>query len=43
MRRSLAIDKRSVAHIPDVTVVQKGNFVGVVAPKEYDAIQAAAS
>jgi nicotinate dehydrogenase subunit B len=38
----LSIDKNSVAHIPNVQVVQKGNFVGVVAPKEWDAIQAAA-
>jgi len=38
----LSVDKSSIAHIPDVQVVQKANFVGVVAPKEYDAIQAAA-
>ncbi len=38
----LSIDKSSVASIPNVQVIQKGNFVGVVAPKEYDAIQAAA-
>ena len=38
----LGIDKSSVAHIPGVQVVQKGNFVGVVAPLEWDAIQAAA-
>ena len=37
----VSLDKSSVAHIPNVQVVQKGNFVGVVAPKEYDAIQAA--
>src|SRR5205823_4868430 len=30
------------AHIPGAQVVQIGNFVAVVAPKEYDAIQAAA-
>ena len=38
----VSLDKSSIAHIPNVQVVQKGNFVGVVAPKEYDAIQAAA-
>jgi nicotinate dehydrogenase subunit B len=38
----VSLDKSSVAHIPNVQVVQKGDFVGVVAPKEYDAIQAAA-
>jgi CO/xanthine dehydrogenase Mo-binding subunit len=40
--RLLSLDKSSIAHIPGAQVVQKGNFVGVVAPKEYDAIQAAA-
>jgi CO/xanthine dehydrogenase Mo-binding subunit len=38
----ISIDKSSVDHLPNVTVVQKGNFVGVVAPLEWDAIQAAA-
>ena len=38
----VSIDKSSISHIPNVQVVQKGNFLGVVAPKEYDAIQAAA-
>ncbi|HEX4518079.1 MAG TPA: molybdopterin cofactor-binding domain-containing protein [Gaiellaceae bacterium] len=38
----LSFDKGSIAHIPDVQIVQKGNFLGVVAPREYDAIQAAA-
>jgi nicotinate dehydrogenase subunit B len=38
----LSYDKRSIAHIPDVQVVQKGDFLGVVAPLEYSAIQAAA-
>ena len=37
----LSIDKSSVSHIPGAQVVQKGNFVGVVAPHEWDAIQAA--
>src|SRR3954452_21002496 len=38
----LSVDPRSVSHIPNVRVLQVGNFVGVVAPREYDAIQAAA-
>jgi nicotinate dehydrogenase subunit B len=38
----LSVDARSISHIPDAKVVQKNNFVAVVAPKEYDAIQAAA-
>jgi hypothetical protein len=36
-----ALNEGSVAQIPGVKVAQKGNLVGVVAPKEYDAIQAA--
>jgi len=36
------VDSTSVEHIPGVQIVQVSNFVGVVAPKEYDAIQAAA-
>jgi nicotinate dehydrogenase subunit B len=38
----ISFDKRSIAHIRDVQVVQKGNFLGVVAPLEYNAIQGAA-
>jgi nicotinate dehydrogenase subunit B len=38
----LSVDERSVKHIPGVQVLRKGNFVGVVAPTEYAAIQAAA-
>jgi CO/xanthine dehydrogenase Mo-binding subunit len=38
----LSVDPTSVAHIPNVKVIQIGNFLGVTAPKEYDAIQAAA-
>jgi len=37
-----SIDATSIKHIPDAQVVQIGNFIAVVAPKEYDAIQAAA-
>ncbi len=38
----VSVDPGSIAHIPGAKVVQVGNFLGVVAPKEYDAIQAAA-
>jgi nicotinate dehydrogenase subunit B len=37
----LSVDLNSIAHIPGAKVVQRANFLGVVAPKEYDAIQAA--
>ncbi len=40
--KPVSVDASSVSHIPNVTVVHEGDFVGVVAPKEYDAIQAAA-
>jgi CO/xanthine dehydrogenase Mo-binding subunit len=38
----LSIDEGSIKHIAGARVVRKGNFIGVVAPLEYDAIQAAA-
>jgi len=38
----LSVDASSIAHIPGAQVIQIANFVAVVAPKEYDAIQAAA-
>jgi CO/xanthine dehydrogenase Mo-binding subunit len=38
----LSLDESSIKHIPGVRVVRSGDFLGVVAPKEYDAIQAAA-
>ncbi|HEY4827335.1 MAG TPA: molybdopterin cofactor-binding domain-containing protein, partial [Solirubrobacteraceae bacterium] len=38
----VSIDPKSISGIPGAQVVQHGDFVGVVAPKEYDAIQAAA-
>jgi nicotinate dehydrogenase subunit B len=38
----LSVDLSSIAHIPNVQVVQNGGFIGVVAPHEYDAIQGAA-
>jgi nicotinate dehydrogenase subunit B len=40
--RVLSVDESSIAHLPGAQVVRKNNFVGVVAPREYDAIQAAA-
>ena len=38
----LSVDANSIKNIPDVQIVHVGNFLAVVAPKEYDAIQAAA-
>ena len=38
----VSVDATSIAHIPGAKVVQVNNFLGVVAPAEYDAIQAAA-
>src|SRR5437762_1795873 len=39
----LSIDESSIKHIPGAKIVRAGNFLGVVAEKEYDAIQAARS
>src|SRR5215471_16980458 len=38
----VSFDPTSIAHIPNAQVVHVNNFLGVVAPKEFDAIQAAA-
>jgi CO/xanthine dehydrogenase Mo-binding subunit len=38
----VSVDQTSISHIPNVKIVQVGDFLGVVAPLEYDAIQAAA-
>jgi len=38
----LSIDESSISHIPGAKVVRKKDFVGVVAPQEWAAIQAAA-
>jgi CO/xanthine dehydrogenase Mo-binding subunit len=38
----VSIDESSIKHLSGVRIVRKGNFLGVVAPHEYDAIQAAA-
>jgi nicotinate dehydrogenase subunit B len=40
--KPLSVDARSIANIPGVQLIRKGDFVGVVAPHEYAAIQAAA-
>lgn len=37
----LSVDESSIANIPGVRVVRRNNFIGVVAPKEWDAIRAA--
>ena len=37
-----SVDASSIAHIPGAKIVQINNFLSVVAPKEFDAIQAAA-
>ncbi len=38
----VSVDPSSIGHIPNVQIVHVGNFLGVVAPHEFDAIQAAA-
>jgi CO/xanthine dehydrogenase Mo-binding subunit len=37
----MSVDASSIAHIPGAQIVQIKNFLAVVAPKEFDAIQAA--
>ncbi|HTK12786.1 MAG TPA: molybdopterin cofactor-binding domain-containing protein [Xanthobacteraceae bacterium] len=39
--KPLAVDDASIKNIPGARVVRKGDFVGVVAPQEWDAIRAA--
>src|SRR4029077_13271696 len=39
----ISVDESSISHIPGAKVVRQGDFLGVVAPHEYDAIQGAAS
>jgi CO/xanthine dehydrogenase Mo-binding subunit len=41
--KPLAIDESSIKHIPTARVVRKGDFVGVVAEQEWDAVKAAAA
>jgi CO/xanthine dehydrogenase Mo-binding subunit len=38
----VSVDESSIENIKDAQIVRKGNFLGVIAPHEYDAIQAAA-
>jgi nicotinate dehydrogenase subunit B len=40
--KPLTIDESSIEHIPTARVVRKGDFVGVVAEQEWDAVKAAA-
>ena len=37
----LSVDETSIGHIPGARVVRRGDFVAVVAPREWDAIRAA--
>jgi nicotinate dehydrogenase subunit B len=36
-----SLDETSIAHIPGARLLRKGDFVGVVAPREWDAVRAA--
>ncbi len=38
----VSVDEGSVADIPGVRVLRRGDFIGVVAPREWDAVRAAA-
>jgi nicotinate dehydrogenase subunit B len=40
--RVVAVDDASVAEIADVRIVRRGDFIGVLAPLEWDAVRAAA-
>ena len=42
MPRIVSVDESSIKHIKDVRVVRRNDFLGVVSPNEYAAIQAAA-
>src|SRR5262245_48210711 len=37
----VSVDESSISHIPGAQLVRKGDFIGVVAPKEWNAIKAA--
>ncbi len=39
--KPLTIDESSIKHVPTARVVRKGDFVGVVAEREWDAVKAA--
>jgi CO/xanthine dehydrogenase Mo-binding subunit len=36
----MSIDEKSIANLPGVRIVRRGNFVGVVAEREWDAVRA---
>jgi CO/xanthine dehydrogenase Mo-binding subunit len=39
--RVLAVDEASIAHLPEARIVRRGDFIGVVAPRQWDAVRAA--
>jgi len=39
--RILTVDETSIKDIPGVQILRKGNFLGVVAPRQWDAVRAA--
>jgi nicotinate dehydrogenase subunit B len=39
--KPLSVDEKSIANIPGARVVRKGDFIGVVAEREWDAVRAA--
>ncbi len=41
--RVLAVDEQPLARIPGARVLRQGDFIGVVAPREWDAVRAAAA
>ncbi|MEA2988833.1 MAG: nicotinate dehydrogenase subunit [Alphaproteobacteria bacterium] len=38
--KALSVDESSISHIPTARVVRKGDFIGVVAEQEWDAVKA---
>jgi nicotinate dehydrogenase subunit B len=41
--KAVRVDEESIKHIPTVRVIRKGDFIGVVAEREWDAVKAAAA
>ena len=39
--RVVSVDERSISHVPQARALRRGDFVGVVAPNEWDAVRAA--
>jgi len=39
--KPLSVDRSSIKHLPNVKVIQEGDFVGVVGPNEWEVVQAA--